>query len=219
MSGSTRKLQFDDIWIREHFKGSETAALCRDYNKEHGTNYTKDLFNYYLKKYLGLKSRGRKYTKEEREWLKGYYPLYGAKKTADEFEVIFGRRINPDSLRNYCNRHLNANVSKQVRYGPFTSPVGSITVNCRGEARIKTETGWIKATHSQVEVPNGMVAFNLDRDIYNNKPENIGVTSNGVFRTLRNYGFWSDNREITKTGLLCCELEKLIKERSENSYD
>lgn len=66
MSGRQRELQFDDDWIREHYTGHNIAALCRDYNEEHGTNYTDNTFNYYLKNYLGLKSRERRCTKTKK---------------------------------------------------------------------------------------------------------------------------------------------------------
>lgn len=212
MTGGVRRVFLDDRWIEGHWNGSEVAALCRDYNAAHGTEYDRCWFNYYVKRWLNLKTRGRKYTAAEREWLSVNYPDLGAAECAKEFCLKFGRQIKPDTLRRYCSQHLGVKRDMDKRYQG--SAIGTLSVNCRGEAKIKTENGWVKATHCYVDVPNGAVAFNLDRDIYNNAPENIGITTNSNFRKMRNYGFWSQDREITKTGLLCCELETLIQQEA-----
>lgn len=211
MTGGVRRIFLDDAWILEHWTGSEVAALCREYNAAHGTDLDKGGFNFYIKRWLGLSSRGRKFEQQEKEWLKANYPTLGSKRTAEEFLRRFGREISPKTLKSYCRRCLGCSVSKEVKYQDRTAEVGTISKNCRNEVKVKTEDGWKKAKHLAVDVPKGMIAFNLDKDIYNNSPENIGITTNSVFRSLRNYGFWSDQREITKAGLLCCELEKLTK--------
>lgn len=154
---------------------------------------------------------GRYYTEEQKAWLKECYPKHGSKETSRLFEEMFGRQVKPATMKRYCRRWLGCSVSKEVQYGRITSPIGTISTNCRGEVKVKTENGWIKATHQNVDVPDGMIAFNLDGDKYNSDVENIGITTNSIFRSLRNNGFWSTDREITKTGLLCCELERLLK--------
>ena len=208
----------DYEWIREHGDGTNNAALCREYNAAHGTEIDHRLFNYHCKR-AGIRSRGRKYAEEEKTWLKENYPQLGQKETARRFAELFGRDVSPKTITKYCNVWLGCGgVTEQrrnERYDAMRSEIGTLTVNCRGEARIKTEHGWIKATHSQVDVPKGMIAFNLDGDIYNNAPENIGITTNGKFRTLRNNGFWSKDREITKTGLLWCDLNELVQSQKE----
>lgn len=204
----------DDLWIREHFDGANTAALCREYNSVHGTSLSKDRFNWYCKTHLGLVSRGRKYTDEEKAWLKENYPTLGGAETARQFTKRFGRNVSHQTIKTYCSRWLKTNVSDEWRrqYQESRSvPIGTLTVNSRGDAIIKTEKGWIKATHANVDVPKGMVAFNLDGNILDNSAENIGVTTQSKFRTLRNYGMWSNEREITRTGLLVLDLKELIE--------
>ena len=153
----------------------------------------------------------RFYTQEQKEWLRENYPKLGSKETSRLLFELYGRKVNPTAIKKYCRNRLGCSVSKEVRYGGFTSPIGTVSENCRGEVKVKTEKGWIKATHSMVEVPKGMVAFNLDGNKYDNSPENIGITTNSKFRTLRNNGFWSNDRELTKTGLLWCDLNELLE--------
>lgn len=156
---------------------------------------------------------GRYYTDEQKSWLKEHYPKLGSKETSRLFEQEFGKAVKPETLKRYCRVWLGCSVPKEVQYGGMTVPVGTLSENCRGEVMKKTENGWIKATHSEVDVPKGMIAFNLDGDKFNNSPENIGITTNSKFRTLRNNGFWSEDRELTKTGLLWCDLKEVLEEK------
>ena len=154
---------------------------------------------------------GRYYTGEQKEWLAAHYPKLGSKETSRLFEQEFGKAVKPATLKRYCRVWLGCKVPKEVQYRATTHPIGTIAENCRGEVKIKTEKGWIKATHSEVDVPKGMIAFNLDGDKYNNSPENIGITTNSKWRTLRNNGFWSRDRELTKAGLLWCDLKEALE--------
>lgn len=205
------KIEWHDAWIKANYDGEHMTELCRRYNRTFETDINRTTFRFHMKS-MGLVSEGRYYTDTQRDFLKKTYPAFGAKRTAELFENRFGKKVDPASLKAYCRRRLNVSVPREVRYGSLTSPIGTVSENCRGEVMIKTENGWIKATHSQVDVPAGMVAFNLDGDRFNNSPENIGITTNSKFRTLRNNGFWSEDRELTKTGLIWCDLNELLKQ-------
>ena len=207
----------DYNWIISNFDGINNAELCRRYNLEHGTNIDHKLFNWYCKK-VGCVSRGRKYTDEEKSWIKENYPLLGQNETSVRFEEKFGRKVSPKTICKYYNKWLNGSgVSEErrkARYNSVSSPIGTLSVNCRGEAKVKTENGWIKATHLNINLPKGMIAFNLDKNIYDNSIENIGITTNSKFRALRNSNLWTEDRELTKIGLMCIELERLITDQS-----
>lgn len=208
-------MKIDYAWIKEHFDGVNNAGLCREYNSAHDTDIDPRLFNWHCKK-VGCFSRGRKYTEAEKAWIKENYPLLGQSETARRFAEMFGRTVSPNTICKYYNKWLGGDgvseTRRKERYESVSAAEGTLSVNCRGEAKIKLNGKWVKATHSQVPVPKGMVAFNLDKDIYNNSPENIGITTNSKFRTLRNNGMWSENRELTKAGLMCTDLEYLLKE-------
>lgn len=211
------KTKIDYNWIKSNFDGINNAALCRKYNAAHGTCIDSKLFNWYCKQ-IGCVSRGRKYTNAEKSWIKDNYPVLGQNETAIQFEQIFGRHIDPKTICKYYNKWLDGHgVSesrRKQRYDNMSSDIGTLSVNCRGEAKIKTEHGWVKATHVYVNVPKGMVAFNLDGNIYDNSPENIGITTNSKFRSLRNSGLWTQDRELTRTGLMCIDLERLLYENN-----
>lgn len=199
-------------FLKENWQGSY-AELCRLYNSAYGTSYTRERIMQVCKE-IGLQCESRFYTDEQKRWLKSNYPILGEKETAKQFEQIFHKSVSPKTLSRYCNRRCGCNGVSQERrkkrYDAMSSPVGTISVNARGEAKVKTPQGWIKATHENVNVPDGMIAFNLDGNILNNSAENIGITTNRRFRILRNFGMWSKNKDITKTGLVWVELYDIL---------
>ena len=209
------RYNFDDKWIIEHEAGMSARKLFDEYKIDHEAAMCYHTFARHLREITGRDVSGKHYTDTEKQFLRVTYPVHGSRKTAEMFKEEFGRNVSADSLKTYCRRSLGLSVPKKVRYQNVSAPIGTISENCRGEVKVKTENGWIKATHSKVDVPKGMIAFNLDRDKYNNEPENIGITTNSKFRFLRNHGFWSEEREITKTGLLLCDLHELMELENE----
>lgn len=163
------------------------------------------------------------FTEEQKQFLRETYPIYGGRATYKAFTDRFGVEIEYDTLKSYCRRWLNLHVSKEFRRKDYDSramPIGTQRINCRGEVKTKVAPGrWVKSTHVVVNVPNGCVAFNLDRNKLNNDPDNIGVTTNSKFRTLRNCGMWSENPEITKTGLIWCDLKELHEKAAQRQLD
>lgn len=202
---------YDDKWILQNESGMSAKKLFDAYKTEHDAPMCYHTFKRHLYELTGREPSGKHFTEKEKQFLRETYPRVGSKETARLFNEKFGRRASVPNIKSYCRRGLKLSVSKEVQYRNMTAPIGTVSENCRGEVKVKTEYGWIKATHSKVDVPKGMIAFNLDRDKYNNEPENIGVTTNSKFRFLRNNGFWSEEREITKTGLLLCDLHELME--------
>lgn len=165
-----------------------------------------------------LNGKRVRFTEEQKEFLRETYPESGGRETHKQFQERFGVEIDFETLKAYCRRKLGLRVSAEFKRKDYDSramPIGTVRVNCRGEAKMKVAAGkWVKATHCAVDVPEGYIAFNLDKDILNNAPENIGITTNSKFRTLRNYGMWSENAEITKTGLIWCDLNELYQKNA-----
>lgn len=74
---------------------------------------------------------------------------------------------------------------------------------------IKTENGWMRLGQ-MLNVPKGCYAVHLDNDITNNNPDNIVIISKATSMRMTINSFWSDDKELTKTGIICCELEQLL---------
>lgn len=157
----------------------------------------------------------RGYTEEEKYWLCENYPNLGIKETARQFNEKFNRNKKPKTIQRYCTQSLNLCVTQDYldnkRYW-FTSPVGTVSKNCRGEWKIKTENGWELLTRSMFKnIPKGYIIVHLDCDKDNNSKENLVMIKNGVQTTLRNWGMWSENAKITETALKWYELYELLK--------
>lgn len=156
----------------------------------------------------------RYYEEEEKVWLVENYPILGISETTRRFNEKFNRNKSISTLKRYCVMHLGLKVTnerKSHRYDAITSDVGTVSQNCRGEYKVKTENGWISAAHSIVDVPRGFVAIHLNGDKGDNSLDNIAVVKNGIQTILRNCNMWSSDREITKTGIAWCELYKLLE--------
>lgn len=156
----------------------------------------------------------RYYEPEEKQWLIENYPVLGRNQATQQFNELFNHNKTPKTIEKYCHRRLGIRVSEErrsERYNAITSDIGTVSKNCRGEWKIKTDKGWIPATHSIADVPKGYVAIHLDGNKDNNSPENIAVVKNGIQTIAINAGLYSEDPEITRTGLVWAELYKLIK--------
>lgn len=62
--------------------------------------------------------------------------------------------------------------------------------------------------------PDGYILVHLDNDVTNNSVNNIRAISRSVNARMTANKFWSEDPDITKSGILCCELEELLKEEN-----
>lgn len=210
---------YADEWIKNHWDGQHYSALCKEHNQAFGTSIPRANFQYHCK-CLGLESKGRYFTEEEKKWLRSYYPDHGEKKTVEMFYRLFGKKMGVKTLRRYCNVWLGLKTTDECKYGHRRAKIGDTLINCRGEVKIKTENGWVGYANQIMKPPKGSVVIHLDRDKTNNKPENLAVAKNGYMALMRNYDLWSENAEITRTSIKWCELYELInKERRKRSED
>ena len=152
----------------------------------------------------------RYYEEEEKQWLRENYPHLGMHETTRQFNAKFNHNKVAKSLQRYCTQRLGLSVTDEYienkRYW-FASEVGTISKNCRGVWRIKTENGWMPLARSMFDdVPEGHIVVHLDCNQDNNEKENLIVIRNGVQTTLRNLGMWSENAHITETAIKWYEL-------------
>lgn len=203
---------YADDWIIENFDGQHFKSLCDEHNRVFKTEIPRHIFQHHCKNVLGLRSSGRYYTQDQKDWLRSFYPEHGAKKTAKEFKRIFGKNISVEAVRGYCYRSLGVTVKKECRYKDHTAPIGTLNyIESIKEVRIKTENGWKRVANTLVDVPAGYVAIHLDRNWKNISPDNIAVIKNGYMAIMRNFDLWSENPEITRTSIKWCELYDLMK--------
>lgn len=156
----------------------------------------------------------RYYEDEEKQWLIENYPVLGITETTKQFNEKFGHDKKISTLKRYCVMRLGLKVSderKAHRYDDQTAKVGDTYRNCRGEWKIKTESGWKPLSHIHGDVPKGCIAYHLDGNLDNNDKDNIAVIRNGIQTIIRNEGLQSENSEITRTAVCWAELYSLLK--------
>lgn len=162
-----------------------------------------------------------KWTAEEDDFLRSYYPSHGFADTLEQCNNFLRMNITRRSLEHRCQKlrlrlSPERRMQKQLENGRNWSrshrtprPVGYMNPKNK---MIKTESGW-ERLGSYLNVPKGYYAVHLDGDNTNNDPNNIRIISQSTSMRMTKNGFWSDFPEVTQTGIICCELERMVKNR------
>lgn len=215
---SKTRHKYHDDWIIEHYNPNKKwSSILQEYNKSFGVNIPYPTFVSHMNRELHLQMDRDVYTKEEDDFLRQYYPHYGYIETAKLYNEHFGKNRSALAIEGRCHV-LKCHVTKERRSAMCpenhhrTVPIGSVRDwGCHGEIVVKTENGWVNAKELVVEKKPGMFIVHLDGDVKNNKKENLfHVTRNEIGIMATNH-FWSEQPEITKTGILWSRLYILLK--------
>lgn len=165
------------------------------------------------------KRQWHRWTAEEDNFLRRYYPDHGIAATLCAYNKMFNREAGRRSIEHRVF-DLGLKLSekryreKQIENGRNWSKkerrdIGFIN---KDSGMIKTETGWTRLG-KLLNVPKGYYAVHLNNDVTDNRPENIEIISMRMSAKMTKNSFWSTNSVITKTGLMCLELEDAIHEK------
>jgi hypothetical protein len=100
--------------------------------------------------------------------------------------------------------HKNVHYLKGVEIGTISSGTYSTPA-------IRTENGWERIDRQIVgKLKDDEVIIHLDMDKNNNDPKNLMVVKKSITSQMAKNHFWSDNAEITKTGVLWCQLSAAL---------
>lgn len=158
-----------------------------------------------------------RWKKEEDDFLREYYPDHGYDATCTELNNRFNTQRTLRAVKNRVyalGLFLSADTlhEKQLQHvaqwGKKKQDIGYVNPDT---GMIKTKDGW-KRLGALLGVPKGFYAIHLDGDKTNNSPENIAVISKKTNMRMTINEFWSEDRDITKAGLLCCRLEEILEE-------
>ena len=217
MSGRYFK-QYDDDWIFEHWwEYRNWLSLCTEYNKVHETDIFYETFRCHCERKLGLTF---KYSNEEEAFLKEHYPTLGYVKTAELFNQRFKPR-SPNGIKIKCKK-LGLKVTperKKAKVIEVTGrywPIGSEVKKQHGEIYVKTEDGFKRKKDILYgEIPKDHALVYLDGNKENCNKDNLVAVKRPILALMTTRKFWSKNPDLTKTGILCCELEDAIKKKEE----
>lgn len=158
-----------------------------------------------------------RWKKEEDDFLREYYPDHGYYATHKELNEQFSTQRTLRAVKNRVyalGLYLSADTlhKKQLQHvaqwGKKKQDIGYVNPDT---GMIKTKDGW-KRLGALLGVPKGFYAVHLDGDKTNNNPENIAIISKKTNMRMTINDFWSEDRNITKAGLLCCKLEEILEE-------
>lgn len=105
--------------------------------------------------------------------------------------------------------------------GETNKPMWFVKVSnelCGGNNRKKAPYQWEKK-HLIVwrtaygEIPKGYKVVFLNSDTLDCRIENLYLVHDAVHMMMIKNGWYSDNAELTKTAIMCCELERLTKNK------
>lgn len=222
MAGWNKILDWEDDWLKENYLNYPSYVVLTDtYNKLFGKSYSVAAVKTHCLRVLNLRKphaeSNLRYTKEQKEWLKENYPLLGETETTRQFNEKFNMNKPIHSIVNHCCRE-GIKVNKQVanrNHSVFNTrayETGGIKY-LNDRQYIKLEDGsWIprqryvyeKTTGKKVP-PKWHVIF-LDGDYNNFNPDNLVAIPMKYNGLLSGHGLRSEDPEITKAGVLWCEL-------------
>lgn len=158
-----------------------------------------------------------RWKKEEDDFLREYYPGHGYDDTHKELNKRFNTQRTLRAVKNRVyalGLYLSADIlhNKQLQHvaqwGKKKQDIGYVNPDT---GMIKTKDGW-KRLGALLGVPKGFYAVHLDGDKTNNDTENLVIVNQKTSMRMTRNKFWSEDRDITKAGLLCCELEEALEE-------
>lgn len=215
-------ITYDDEWIADNWqKYRNWLRLCDAYNETHGTDIKYNTFKSHCNRECSLNYH---YTDEQKQWLINNYPHLGRVKCAKKFNRIFNDSRTPQAIKVECkklglyvtdSRKKERAIENTGRYHEN----GTIVSGSNRESYIKTENGWKRVKDLVYgDKPDGYILVHLDNDVTNNSVNNIRAISRSVNARMTANKFWSEDPDITKSGILCCELEELLKEEDYGVY-
>lgn len=215
-------VSYDDEWIMAHWESFRNwKKLCEEYNMVHESAVNYNTFKSHCNRVLALNFH---YPEEQVEWLRENYPRLGRTETAKKFNETFNEKRTPGAIKVFCQRMgLRVTEDRKKRRaientGRF-HPVGTVVKWENIEPYIKTESGWKPLKYTMFEKQKGKNLVYLDGNQNNVSKENLMFITREVSARMITNEFWSEDPEITRTGIICCELEQALKENGGNAND
>lgn len=217
-----KRIIYEDQWILDHYDPNVGwGSLLDAYNQEHRTDISYSSFVNHIFRKLHIQQNVFKYSKEHDAFLRKCYPVYGNQKTTEMFNEHFGtnRSFRAISRRCISNLHLKVNEKRLTEArkesglkGYKYQPIGAISSKTYGTPAVKTEEGWKRLDRMTIgDVKDDEIIVHLDMNKENNDPENLMVIKKSITVRMAKNHFWSEHPEITKTGILWCQLDEALE--------
>lgn len=230
-------INWQDDWLNDHWSGARSyQELTELYNKEFHTNASKSAIKNHCHYILGIqkpRKAQRRYTEEQLQFLKENYEKMGNREllklfnekfndtrtlsAIKNFGIIHGLQVDKEVRQNNRRKHLDRPGSKRA-----TRKSGDIRIECGRPIMKDDEGNWKTAARVIWEkehgpVPEGYVVTVLDGNPNHIDPDNITCVPLSYIGMLSRHNLRSTEAEITKTGIMVCELiDTMKKQEKEN---
>lgn len=219
-------IQYDDVWIRENYRGVCDKSFLDAYNQHTGQMLKKDTLRHHIMRKMELTSDFT-YTEEQLSYILSHYSKWGMKKTAKMFNKKFGTNKSPESICRvavYKDVHVPSEVARKNSY---SSPdaVGTIREEpSTGYLVIKTGDSWKdwmkyqRYVYEQAygKLPEDYSVVFLDGNNRNFDLSNLVAVPRKYVVYMNSNKLRSENPEITKTSIMWCELYDALKGEIKN---
>lgn len=227
---------WQDVWILENLFGfSSYAEAAEAYRNKFGIDISVPALKNHCRYKLGItKPRNENYrriTEEQADWIRRVYPRLGVKKTRELWNERYKDGLSCTCIKQIakrCNVVVNPDVATanklKAAHGKGSKRairgIGDTRIEC-GRLVMKTDDGeWKSAGRCVWEkvygaIPTGYALVALDGDTSNIRIENLEIVPWGYLGKLQRNGFFSRNPEITKTGIIWCDLQTVLLENSQ----
>ncbi len=219
-----KHIKWYDDWIKENYLLYPSyKALTKAYNQKFNTNAGVSAMKNHARIYLKLQKPRTDYvayTEEQIEWLKSYYPTHSIADTTQAFNKKFNGNKTKSCIKNFgaCyGVQVNPEFATKHKIEPCHSKgarklrkLGDIRVEC-GRLVMKGPSGWdavgrvIYKMHGK-DIPKGYHVIHLDGDVSNYDISNLQAVPPKYAGLLSKYGMRSSDPEITKIGIIWCQL-------------
>lgn len=216
--------KWDDEWILKnwdahHYLTSLYEAYIKYMEIDKSTLDYKS-FCQHCKRKLNVRNNSD-FTEEEIEWIKENYQTYGFYGCEEPFRKRFGGYHTWQSISKKAQKmgiFVNKEDIRMKQSEAKIVPLGTISIDTRGNHIIKTEDDW-KPLHRHVwEQHYGKIdkddrVIFLDKNKNNISIENLACIPKGHVSTMVRLNMFSENPYITKTAIKWVELYKILKEQ------
>lgn len=228
---------WQDAWILSNLFGfSSYTEATKAYREKFGVDISVPALKNHCRYKLGIqKPRNENYrhiTEEQADWIRRVYPNTGVIRTRELWNKRYHDNLTCTCIkqiaRRVCNIVVNPDVATanklKAAHGKGskreTRGIGDTRMEC-GRLVMKADTGewksagrcaWEKANGS---IPAGYALVALDGNTANIRLENLEIVPWNYLGKLQRNGFFSSNPEVTKTGIIWCDLQTVLSDDSQ----
>lgn len=225
--------EWRDDWLIKNIHGfSSYAEAATAYRQEFGIDISVPAIKNHCRYKLGIRkirtNNYRHITEEQAKWFSDIYPKAGVSKTRKLWNERYGDNASLSCIKQIASRICHITVdpdvatSNKLQYAhgkgskrALKNP-GDTRIEC-GRLIMKADDGnwkgagrciWEKA-HGKI--PEGYAVVSLDGDTSNIDLENLEIVPWNYLGKLSRNHLFSSNPDITKAGILLCDLETCLE--------